>query len=112
MSSTNNSMDQRMNNIIALNMFLQYKAIENMNDDNSIAPYKAVERTMNDATANVLREMLIRTQTDTAFLNALYNFTESFQVLNACWNSGASLTANANVTSIDVISTETTNPIA
>ena len=80
MSSTSNSMDQRMNNIIALNIFLQYKTTENMNDANSIAPYKAVEMTMDDANANVLREMLIRTRTDTALLNALYNFVLKFLI--------------------------------
>ena len=78
-----------------------------MNDINSIALYKAVEMTMDDANANVLREMLIRTRTDTVLLNSLYNFSEPFRVLNACWNSGASLIANANVTSA-----ETTNPTA
>ena len=112
MSSTNNLMDQRMNNIIAINISLQYKAIEASNDPNSIAPYKAVEITVNDSNANVLREMLIRTRTDTALLDALYNFSESFRALNACWNSGASLTANANVTNSDCTSTETTNPTA
>ena len=112
MPSTSNFMDQRMNNIIAINIFLQYKAIETMNDPNSITPYKVVERTMDDANANVLREMLIRTRSDTALLNALYNFSESYRILNACWNSGASLTANANVTSTDGTSTGTANPTA
>ena len=55
---------------------------------------------MNIADANVLRDMLIRIQTNTALMNALTKLNMSVMALNACWNSSAYITASySNATS-------------
>ena len=55
---------------------------------------------MNVDDANVLRDMLIRIQTNTALMNALTKFNMSVLALNACWNSSAYITiGDSNATS-------------
>ena len=59
--------DEHVNNItIAVNAI------------NAIIENNVAAGTMNDTDANLLLDMLIRIQTDTAFLNVLINFSLSF----------------------------------
>ena len=70
-------------------------------------------KTMSEAAANSLRDILIQIRTDTAFLNAIINFSNHYLLSRALWASSASATSSANATSTDAAtSNDAVNPNA
>ena len=69
MCSTNNSMDIRVKSITIL--------------INNIIQFRLNDKTMNDSEANILSDMLIRIQPDTALLDVIINFYKSLLALKA-----------------------------
>ena len=68
MSSTNNSIDERVNNItIGVNAIIQYKLDAG---------------TITEEDANVIRDMLIRIRTNPELLNVIIEFNESYLAVN------------------------------
>ena len=72
MSSVNNSTDNRVNDFTT--------AI------NNIINIRLNVQTMTDANATVLREMLIRIQTDPELLNAVYRYNDSVINIEYSWS--------------------------
>ena len=68
MSSTSNSINERINNItIGVNAIIQYKLYTG---------------TITEEDANILRDMLIRIRTNPELLNVIIDFNESFLAMN------------------------------
>ena len=68
MSSTSNSINERINNItIGVNAIIQYKLYAG---------------TITEEDANILRDMLIRIRTNPELLNVIIDFNESFLAMN------------------------------
>ena len=81
-SSTNNSMDERINNYT--------------NFINDVINHRLYIGTMTNEEANILRHMLNRIRNDTELFNSSSNFNDSLISLDFNWIAGVSSNSNDN----------------
>ena len=79
---------------------------------NAVIQRELAAKTMNEDDATALRDILIRIQTDTAFLNALTNFSNYYLLSRALWASNASANSSSNtaISTDAATSTDAVNP--